>query len=129
MPGTDVDHLFLDVLPRLARGTLIHIHDITLPNAYPSVWEWRGYNEQNAQLFIHGFSQSHLSWINQVTGELGPRDGTMAGYLTAAAWLACLLVYAWLSLHPSDHARVTDPRALPCFEQGSRGASRRSPWR
>lgn len=46
MPGTDVDRLFLDVLPRLARGTLVHVHDITLPDAYPEVWEWRGYNEQ-----------------------------------------------------------------------------------
>jgi hypothetical protein len=46
MPGTDVDRLFLDVLPRLAGGTLIHVHDITLPYAYPEVWEWRGYNEQ-----------------------------------------------------------------------------------
>jgi len=46
MPGTDVDRLFLDVLPRLAGGTLIHVHDIVLPDAYPQVWEWRGYNEQ-----------------------------------------------------------------------------------
>ena len=46
MPGTDVDRLFLDVLPRLASGTRIHIHDITLPYAYPEVWAWRGYNEQ-----------------------------------------------------------------------------------
>jgi predicted O-methyltransferase YrrM len=46
MPGTDVDRLFLDVLPRLAGGTLIHVHDITLPYAYPEVWNWRGYNEQ-----------------------------------------------------------------------------------
>jgi predicted O-methyltransferase YrrM len=46
MPGTDVDRLFLDVLPRLAGGTLIHIHDIALPYAYPDAWEWRGYNEQ-----------------------------------------------------------------------------------
>lgn len=46
MPGTDVDRLFLDVLPRLASGTLVHIHDITLPDAYPSSWDWRGYNEQ-----------------------------------------------------------------------------------
>ncbi|WP_262269807.1 class I SAM-dependent methyltransferase [Microvirga yunnanensis] len=46
MPGTDVDRLFLDVLPRLAGGTLIHVHDITLPDAYPEVWGWRGYNEQ-----------------------------------------------------------------------------------
>lgn len=46
MPGTDVDRLFLDVLPRLASGTLVHVHDITLPYAYPKDWEWRGYNEQ-----------------------------------------------------------------------------------
>jgi hypothetical protein len=46
MPGTDVDRLFLDVLPRLAAGTLVHIHDIALPYAYPAIWEWRGYNEQ-----------------------------------------------------------------------------------
>jgi hypothetical protein len=46
MPGTDVDRLFLDVLPRLASGTLIHIHDITLPHAYPDAWAWRSYNEQ-----------------------------------------------------------------------------------
>jgi predicted O-methyltransferase YrrM len=46
MPGTDVDRLFLDVLPRLASGTLVHVHDITLPDAYPEIWDWRGYNEQ-----------------------------------------------------------------------------------
>jgi hypothetical protein len=46
MPGTDVDRLFLDVLPRLAPGVLVHIHDITLPDAYPPEWAWCGYNEQ-----------------------------------------------------------------------------------
>jgi hypothetical protein len=46
MPGTDVDRLFLDVLPRLAPGVLVHVHDVFLPDAYPSAWTWRGYNEQ-----------------------------------------------------------------------------------
>lgn len=46
MPGTDVDKLFLDTLPRLGPGALVHIHDITLPYAYPGAWDWRGYNEQ-----------------------------------------------------------------------------------
>ncbi|HEX2728060.1 MAG TPA: class I SAM-dependent methyltransferase [Beijerinckiaceae bacterium] len=46
MPGTDVDRLFLDVLPRLARGVLVHVHDVFLPDAYPAAWTWRGYNEQ-----------------------------------------------------------------------------------
>ena len=46
MPGTDVDRLFLDILPRLGAGVLIHVHDVTLPDAYPASWSWRGYNEQ-----------------------------------------------------------------------------------
>jgi hypothetical protein len=46
MPGTDVDRLFLDVLPRLAPGVLVHVHDVTLPDAYPEAWAWRAYNEQ-----------------------------------------------------------------------------------
>jgi hypothetical protein len=46
MPGTDVDLLFLDILPRLVSGVLVHVHDIVLPDAYPAEWAWRGYNEQ-----------------------------------------------------------------------------------
>jgi predicted O-methyltransferase YrrM len=45
MPGTDLDLLVGDVLPRLASGTLLHVHDILLPDAYPPEWAWRGYNE------------------------------------------------------------------------------------
>lgn len=48
MPGTDVDVLFADVLPRLPKGVLVHIHDITLPDPYPPAWGWRAYNEQLA---------------------------------------------------------------------------------
>jgi predicted O-methyltransferase YrrM len=46
MPGSDVDRLFLDILPRLEPGVLVHVHDVTLPDAYPADWAWRGYNEQ-----------------------------------------------------------------------------------
>jgi hypothetical protein len=45
MPGTDVDRLVGDLLPRLPSGVLIHIHDILLPDAYPAEWSWRAYNE------------------------------------------------------------------------------------
>ena len=48
MPGTDVDLLFNHVLPALPNGTLVHIHDIFLPDDYPISWDWRGYNEQLA---------------------------------------------------------------------------------
>lgn len=47
MPGTDVDFLLTTVLPRLSAGTLLHIHDMFLPDDYPADWAWRGYNEQS----------------------------------------------------------------------------------
>ncbi|MCH8952929.1 MAG: class I SAM-dependent methyltransferase [Proteobacteria bacterium] len=46
-PGTDVDMMLNRILPLLAPGVLVHIHDILLPDPYPPEWEWRGYTEQN----------------------------------------------------------------------------------
>jgi len=36
--GSDVNHLFLRILPRLPRGVLVQIHDICLPFEYPRYW-------------------------------------------------------------------------------------------
>lgn len=36
--GSDVNFLFLEVLPTLRPGVLIHIHDIYLPDDYPTHW-------------------------------------------------------------------------------------------
>ena len=36
--GGDVNFLFLDVLPRLAPGVIVHVHDIGLPYEYPEVY-------------------------------------------------------------------------------------------
>ena len=46
MPGSDVDLLLNHVLPSLPDGVLVHIHDVFLPDDYPEIWAWRGYNEQ-----------------------------------------------------------------------------------
>lgn len=46
MPGSDVDILLGRVLPALAPGVLVQIHDVFLPDDYPASWDWRGYNEQ-----------------------------------------------------------------------------------
>jgi hypothetical protein len=54
MPGTDVDFLLSSVLPRLQPGTLVHIHDMLLPDDYPAEWAWRGYNEQSAVAALLG---------------------------------------------------------------------------
>lgn len=47
--GSDVNHLFFQVLPRLRPGVKVHVHDIFLPLEYPREWvleENRSWNEQ-----------------------------------------------------------------------------------
>jgi hypothetical protein len=36
--GSDVNHLFLRILPRMPKGVLVHVHDICLPYEYPKRW-------------------------------------------------------------------------------------------
>jgi hypothetical protein len=36
--GGDVNHIVLDVLPRLGSGVLVHFHDVFLPWEYPRTW-------------------------------------------------------------------------------------------
>ena len=47
--GSDVNHLFFEILPRLRPGVRIHVHDVFLPADYPKYWvvdENRSWNEQ-----------------------------------------------------------------------------------
>jgi predicted O-methyltransferase YrrM len=46
--GSDVVYLFGEVVPRLAPGVVVHIHDIFLPGEYPPQWVLSGWawNEQ-----------------------------------------------------------------------------------
>ncbi|WP_415237230.1 class I SAM-dependent methyltransferase [Sneathiella sp.] len=87
MPGTDVDFLFLEILPALPKGVIVHIHDIFLPHDYPEGWHWRGYNEQQvvAPLLSAGYDLLFSSYYVQrymgealnrsVVGSLPIQDG------------------------------------------------------
>jgi hypothetical protein len=47
--GSDVNFVFFEILPRLATGVRVHVHDIFLPMEYPRDWvvdENRSWNEQ-----------------------------------------------------------------------------------
>jgi len=44
--NSDVTVCFMDLLPRLKPGVLLHVHDIWLPNDYPPQWKSRHYSEQ-----------------------------------------------------------------------------------
>ena len=46
LSGTDVPYLFLEIIPRLNDGVLIHIHDIHLPYEYIPIFVERGYSEE-----------------------------------------------------------------------------------
>lgn len=45
-PGSDIDHILREVVPALPAGTILHFHDIFLPDPYPPEWDYRQYNEQ-----------------------------------------------------------------------------------
>lgn len=47
--GSDVNHIYFEIVPRLPAGVFIHIHDIFLPSDYPKHWvidDCRSWNEQ-----------------------------------------------------------------------------------
>ncbi|MGN6189711.1 MAG: class I SAM-dependent methyltransferase [Conexibacter sp.] len=44
--NSDATVFVLDVLPQLASGVLVGIHDVTLPHDYPPAWRSRFYSEQ-----------------------------------------------------------------------------------
>ncbi len=60
--GGEVNHLVLEVLPRLSPGVIVHFHDIFLPWEYPRVWiERRGYYWAE-QYLLHAFLAQNPSW-------------------------------------------------------------------
>jgi hypothetical protein len=64
--GSDVQFEFLEILPRLAPGVLVHVHDIFMPLEYPKKWvkEWhRFWNEQYIlQAFLSGNHDFEIIW-------------------------------------------------------------------
>ena len=49
-PGSDVNHLMFEVLPRLRPNVWIHIHDMFFPFEYPPPWVREGRAWQEAYL-------------------------------------------------------------------------------
>lgn len=62
MPGSDVEMILLEVLPRMPAGVLVHFHDIFLPWAYPKSWNWREYNEQSAIAALLWSGRARILW-------------------------------------------------------------------
>jgi predicted O-methyltransferase YrrM len=59
--GSELNHLVLEVLPRLASGVHVHFHDVFLPYEYPRyLLEREGYF--NEQYLVQAFLTSNPDW-------------------------------------------------------------------
>ena len=53
--GSDVHYEFLELLPRIARGVWVHVHDIFFPHDYPAEWLIDKRLALNEQYFLEAF--------------------------------------------------------------------------
>jgi hypothetical protein len=94
-PGSDVEFLLAEVLPKLPAGIRVHFHDIFLPDDYPAQWSWRHYNEQEAVglLLRNGAFKTEFSSHAIVSREPEKIRGVLArlplvpGAIESSLWL------------------------------------------
>jgi len=53
--GSDVSFEYLEILPRLNKGVIVHIHDIFLPAEYPKEWILNNHTFWNEQYLLQAF--------------------------------------------------------------------------
>jgi predicted O-methyltransferase YrrM len=54
--GSDVNHIYFEILPRLRPGVYVHIHDIGYPFEYPREWVYQG-RAWNEAYLVRAFLQ------------------------------------------------------------------------
>jgi predicted O-methyltransferase YrrM len=59
--GSDVAWLFLHVLPRLAPGVIVHVHDVFWPFGYPPAW-LRQRRDWTEAYLLHAFLIGNAAW-------------------------------------------------------------------
>ena len=74
--GSDVQFEFLEIVPRLKKGTIVHFHDIFLPFPYPRSWvvdELRFWNEQYVLQALLAFNHSfEVLWAGSYMNHRHP---------------------------------------------------------
>jgi len=106
--GSDVVKIYLDILPRLRPGVLIHVHDVYLPYTYPrdALSSYYGWQEttllaalltENRRFSIcaclSGLHYDHKKGLQDILSDYRPQldsDGLQvgtAGHFPASLWL------------------------------------------
>ncbi len=60
--GSDVNWFFFEILPSLAPGVIIHLHDIFLPDSYPEQWIFERGQTWNEQYILQAFLMHNKSY-------------------------------------------------------------------
>jgi hypothetical protein len=60
--GSDVQYEFLQILPTLAPGVVVHVHDIFLPADYPREWVLKRNRFWNEQYVLQAFLTFNSEW-------------------------------------------------------------------
>lgn len=90
--GSDVLWLILHVLPRLAPGVVVHVHDVFWPFTYPAAW-LRQRRDWTEAYLLHAFLSGNdsweillfCSWLRHCHPEAFP--ARLAGAEPGAIWL------------------------------------------
>ncbi len=70
--GSDVNQLFLEVIPGLPPGVHVHVHDIFYPFEYPRRWIYRGraWNESYLlRALLINNDRLRITWFNSYLGQ------------------------------------------------------------
>jgi hypothetical protein len=102
--GGDVNTIYLDIIPRLRPGVLIHVHDIFFPFDYPKEWvmdKSRSWNEQYMlQALLQNNSKIKVLWAEHYMRTMYPAlwssvfgeiiDSFDLNYYSNSIWLKTL---------------------------------------
>jgi hypothetical protein len=75
--GSDVVHQLLEVVPRLADGVVVHVHDIFIPEDYPEGWVRAGFGwteQYLLQAYLSGNARAHVIAANRWLSRRHPAE-------------------------------------------------------
>jgi Methyltransferase domain len=83
LQGMDVDIQFNRVFPKLKSGVIVHLHDIKLPDGYPSHWADWHWSEQNALIgwLLSGYFEVIYPGHYAVTRQAAHIDRVLGPFL------------------------------------------------
>lgn len=90
--GSDVQYEYLDVLPRLNKGVIVHFHDIFLPAEYPREWILKQHKFWNEQYLLQAFlafnSSFEVLWAGSYMHLNYPEklEAAFSSYAKGGAW-------------------------------------------